>query len=61
MVATAGVIERDATVDEVSVVVPLTVPNTAVIAVEPVVEAAAWARPVLLIDAIPVFEELQIT
>lgn len=49
------------TAAEVSVVVPVTVSNEAVIVVEPVVDVVVVARPLVLIAAIPVSEELHVT
>jgi len=51
----------EATAAEVSVVVPVAVSNVAVMVGEPVVDVAAVARPLMLIAAIPVSEELHVT
>lgn len=58
MVALAGETEREVTVAKVRDVVPVIPPNEALIVVDPVVEAAPVASPLLLTVAIPPSEEL---
>jgi len=63
LVAFAGVTEMEATAAAVSVVEPETVPDVAVMVVEPTAIALAnplvpWESPMV---ATPVFDELQVT
>ena len=60
IVAVAGETAIDVTVADVRVVVPATLSNDAAIVVVPVVDVAAVARPLLLIDAIPALEDVHV-